>query len=102
VIDWPRVAFNTLWIVGCALILAAFSHTHWLARTRSTRTRQLLGAPTFQIPLSVGLVLISLSLFFLGRGWLEHVLWAVFTCLFAWQAWGLWRDGRTQPEDSDE
>ena len=91
-IDWPHVAFHTLWIFGCALILAAFSYANWLAHLRRAPTRQLLNAPTFQLPFTIGLGLISCGLFLLSRGWLEHILWVVLTLLFAWQVWGLWRD----------
>lgn len=90
-IDWPHVAFNALWIIGCALILAALSYANWLAHLRGVRTRQLLSAPTFQLPFSIGLGLISCGLFWLSRGWLEHALWAILTLLFAWQTWGLRR-----------
>ncbi len=91
-IDWPHVAFNALWIIGCAVILAAFSYTNWLAHERGERTRQLLGRPTFQLPFTIGMTLISLGLFFLARGWLERGLWAIFTLLFAWQLWGVWKE----------
>lgn len=90
-IDWPSVVFNALWIVGCAIILAAFSYTNWLAHLRGVRTRHLVGASSFQLPLFTGLGLISLGLFFLSRGWLEYVLWAVFFTFFAWQSWRLWQ-----------
>jgi hypothetical protein len=89
-INWPHVAFNALWIFGCALALAAFSYSHWLAHARGLRTRQVLASATFQLPFSIGLGLVSLGLFFLSRGWLEHGVWAVFAALFAWQAWGTW------------
>jgi len=89
--NWLRVAFNALWVIGCAVCLAAFSHAHWLAHAQGRRTRDLLGAPTSQLPFSIGLSLVSLGLFFLSRGWLEHAVWATFVVLFAWQAWGLWR-----------
>jgi hypothetical protein len=94
VIDWLCVAFHALWIMGCALILAALSHAHWLAHLRGVRTRQLLGALTFQLPFSIGLGLISCGLGLLGRGWPEHLLWASLAFLFAWQTWNLWRGGR--------
>ena len=90
-IDWPSVAFNALWIIGCAVILAAFSYTNWLAHLRGVRTRQLLSAPNIQLPFVIGLGLISLGLFFLSHGWPEYVLWAVFFIFSAWQSWRLWR-----------
>jgi apolipoprotein N-acyltransferase len=55
------------------------------------RTRQLLSTPTFQLPFTAGLLLISLGLTFLSAAWLERALWAAFTLLFAWQLWGAWR-----------
>jgi hypothetical protein len=93
-IDWLQVLFNLFWLIGLALILAAFSYTSWLAYTRAVRTGRLLGSPTFQLPFSIGPSLVSLGLVFLGRGWLERGLWAVLAVLFAWQTWSLWRRGR--------
>jgi hypothetical protein len=101
-INWLHAFFNSLWILGLALILAAFSHAHWLAHVRGARTRPLLGTPTFQLPFTIGMALVSLGLFFLSRGWLEHLLWGAFTALFAWQAWPARRDRRAQLEDTDE
>jgi hypothetical protein len=75
------------------LILAVLSYANWLAHVRDARTQQLLGSSSFQLPFSIGLGLVSLGLFFLSGGWLEHLLWAAFVALFAWQAWGLWRKG---------
>jgi hypothetical protein len=91
VIDWPSIVFNTLWIVGCAVTLAAFSYANWLAHLQGVRTRQLLSAPNIQLSFVIGLGLISLGLFFLSRGWLEYVLWAVVFIFSAWQSWRLWR-----------
>lgn len=90
-INWSHVLMNALWLLGCAIILAAFSYHRWLARARGVRTRQLLAGATFQFLFSVGLGLLSLGLFFLARDWLEHVVWAVFVVWFAWQTWGIGR-----------
>jgi hypothetical protein len=91
-INWLQLIFHLLWICGLALILAAFSYADWLAHVRGVRTRHLLGSPTFQRPLSIGLALISLGLIFLSRSWLEQIIWAILAVLVARQAWGLWRD----------
>ena len=91
-IDWLRVVFSTLWLLGCAVILAAVSHAVWLARIRGTRARQALGAPAFQLPFYIGLCLVSLGLFFLAGSWLEHVVWGVFAVAFGWLPWSLWRN----------
>jgi hypothetical protein len=101
-INWLQALFNLLWLFGLALILAALSYADWLAHARGVRTRQLLGTPSFQRPFSTGMSLISLGLFFLSRGWFEHILWAAFTILFTWQSWSMWRGSRPQPEDPNE
>jgi hypothetical protein len=93
-IDWLSVLFNALWVMGGALILAAFSHTHWLAGVRRVSLRRLLNTPHFQLPFTVGLTLISLGLLFLASTWLERGLWAIFTLLFTWQLWQSWQTCR--------
>jgi hypothetical protein len=85
------VGANALWVFGAAFFIAAFSYAHWLAHVRHKRLRHLLGAAAFQIPFTVGLLLICLGLFFLSRGWLEHVLWAFLSLLSLRQLWVLWR-----------
>ncbi len=92
-IEWPRVVFHALWILGSTLILAAFSHANWLAQARSSNAglRQMLSAPAFQLPLSIGLSLISCSLFLISQGWLEHALWGIPIVIFGQQVWRLWR-----------
>jgi hypothetical protein len=95
-IDWPQVAANSIWIIGCAIIVAAFSHANWLAHVRAVRTRHLLGMHTFQLPFSIGFTLIALGLFFFSHGWLERGLWAVFAVLFTWKSWRLWLCHRRQ------
>jgi hypothetical protein len=84
-IDWPNVFYNALWILGLSIILTAFSYADWQARLNGQKLRQRLNAPSFQLPLSLGLLLISLSLLFLARIWWERVIWAIFAALFIWQ-----------------
>ena len=84
-LDVSSVALNTLWIAGCALILAAFSYSSWLAHVRGLRTRQMLDTRTFQLPLAIGLGLGSLGMFVPSRGWLEHLLWAILFLLSVWR-----------------
>lgn len=90
-IDWLNVTFNALWLIGAAVSVAALSHANWMAHVRGVRTRQLLSATAFQLPFTIGLLLISLGLFFVSRGWLEHILWALLVVVFLWQVWVLWR-----------
>lgn len=93
-INWLQVLFNLLWLLGLAIILAAFSYADWLAHARGVRMLQLLKASIFQAPLSIGASLLSLGLFFLSRGWLARSLSAALVILLTWQLSGLWRDMR--------
>ncbi len=86
-IDWLNVLFNALWIVGLAIILAAFSYNDWLAHTNGVKLRQQLSASAFQTPLTIGLILVSLSLALLADVWWERALWGAFVALFALQWW---------------
>ncbi|RLC66926.1 MAG: hypothetical protein DRI48_03575 [Chloroflexi bacterium] len=91
-IDWTSLAFNSLWILGAAVILAALSYSSYEAQRRGERLRTRLAAPDFQVWLSVGLVLISLSLALIGPRWWERLLWGVMCVWSAWQLWVAWRE----------
>ena len=93
-IDWVGLAFNTLWVLGAAVILAALSSSYYEAQRRGERLRMRLAAPGFQVGLSVGLVLFSLGLALIGPRWWERVLWGLLCAMSAWQLWGAWREWR--------
>lgn len=86
-IDWPNTFYNALWILGLSIILAAFSYADWRARLGGEKLRQRLNASSFQLPLSLGLLLVSLSLLLLAHTWWERLIWAIFVLLFVWQGW---------------
>ena len=86
-IDWLNAFYNALWILGLAIILAAFSYADWRARLGGQKLRQRLNAAPFQLPLSLGLLLLSLSLLLLAHTWWERVIWLVFGGLFLFQGW---------------
>jgi hypothetical protein len=88
-IDVDQVVFNAMWVTGCAVILATFSHAHWLANKQGLSARHLVGTQAYRLSLLLGLELVTAGLFFLSQGWLEHVVWAAFFAIFAWQIWHL-------------
>ena len=95
-IDWVNVFFNVLWILGAAVILAALSFYQYDAQRRGERLRVRLAASDFQAWLSIGLVLISLSLALIGPRWWERVLWGLLCVMSAWQLWGAWREWKAE------
>lgn len=83
---------NSIWIAGLALVLAAFSYADWQAAQRHVKLRALLNAAGFQLSLSAGLFLVSLSLLLLTSIWWEQLTWFVFGAIFAWQVWTIHRE----------
>jgi multisubunit Na+/H+ antiporter MnhB subunit len=94
-VEWTSLAFNGLWVLGAAVILASFSLSYYEAQRRGERLRARLVAPGFQLWLSVGLMLISLGVTLLEPRWWGRVLWGVLCVTSAWQFWSAWRARRT-------
>ncbi len=85
-IDWYFVGVNSLWILGCAVILAAVGYHHWLAEQTGRRLREVFRLRSWHLPFWVGMLLVSLG-FGLAReaGWWERVLWASLGVSFVWR-----------------
>jgi multisubunit Na+/H+ antiporter MnhB subunit len=101
-IDWAGLAFNGLWVLGAAVILAAFSFAYYEAQRRGERLSVRLSAarlnssaPGFQFWLSAGLAQVSLGLALIGPRWWEHLLWGMLCGTSVWQLWVAWRAWRT-------
>lgn len=90
-LDWAGLAFNGLWVLGAAVILAAFSVSCYEARRRGEQLRVRLVTLGFQLWLLVGLVLISLGIALIGPRWWEHLLGGLFCAMSIWQLWVTWR-----------
>lgn len=97
-IDWAGLTFNGLWVLGAAVILAAFSFSCYEAQRRGERLRVRLAAPGFQLWLLAGLVLISLGVALIGPRWWERVLWGLLCAMSVWQLWTAWREWRTESD----
>ena len=95
-VEWTSLAFNGLWVLGAAVILAAFSLARYEAHRRGQRLRVRLAAPGFQLWLLVGLVFISLGVALIGPRWWQRVVWGAFCAISAWQLWAVWREWRTK------
>ena len=100
-IDWAGLAFNALWVVGTAIILAALSFSYYEAQRRGERLRKHLQASPFQTWLSLGLLLICLGLALLGPRWWERVVWGLLCGLSAWQLWTAWHESRQREQEND-
>lgn len=92
-IDWYGVFHNTLWIVGLAIALAAFSYTEWWRHLQSPRRslRQALSDAGFQAAFGLGLTLFCAGLALGSDRWWQIAAWAMLGLLFAWQSVNAWR-----------
>lgn len=107
-IDWYGVFRNALWVLGLAVAFAAFSYTDWWRGRQQPKLslRQALGAPNFQAPFSLGMVLFAAGLALSGDRWWEIAAWAILGVLFAWQAVMAWlamrrTGGKTEDQRGD-
>jgi hypothetical protein len=76
-INWQSVIFNTFWILGLAIMLAAFSYHYWLAGQENRKLRLQLNEPGFLKPTWFGLGLIAIGLAGTSRQTWETIIWAV-------------------------
>lgn len=75
-INWQSIIFNSFWIFGLALLLAAFSYHYWEAAENGRALRVQLSSPGFLRLLWMALLLISIGLLGTGPQFWEMVLWA--------------------------
>ncbi len=78
-IDWTTLLVNGLWILGAAILLAAFSYHYWQAQAEGAPVRVQLERPSFSRPFWLGFVLISLGLMGASNRWWETAVWGLFT-----------------------
>ena len=79
VINWQSVIINSFWIIGLALLLAAFSYHFWAAQKQKRRLRDQLNHPTFQQLYWLSFVFIGIGLSGTSRRTWEMVIWIIFT-----------------------
>jgi hypothetical protein len=84
-IDWAGVGANTLWILGCALILASLSYASWEASIYREPIGSRLRRQGLRTALSLGAVIFSIGMAGSSRRLLEIALWSVLAVMFLFQ-----------------
>ena len=74
-IDWYALFWNSLWVVGASVLLAALSYHHWLAHEQGVRFRTQLETADGQRPLWAGFLLIAVGLAGTSPVWWETAVW---------------------------
>jgi len=76
-IDWLNVAYNSLWISGCAVALAAFSYASWAASMRQGRLSHELRRPAYGMAFGLAGWLFCLGLAGTASATWERSLWLI-------------------------
>jgi len=97
-VEWSSLVFNGLWVLGAAVIVAVFSLSTYEARCRGRQLWVQLSLPGFRLPMTVGLVLISLGAALIGPRWWERVLWGLFCILSVWQLRTDWQEWKAKSD----
>jgi hypothetical protein len=80
-INWQSVIFNSFWILGLAIMLAAFSYNYWLAKQEGHTLRKQLSGRLFLRPFWLAVVLVGIGLAGTSqRNW-ELAIWIVLTVI---------------------
>ncbi len=95
-LDWIGLAFNSLWVLGAAVILAALGFFCYDAHVRGERLRTRFASPGFQVWLLIGLTLIGLGAALTVSRWWERVLWGLLCAVNVWQIWVSWPRSKTE------
>lgn len=69
-IPWGKVLSNFVWILGAAVILAAFSYHEFLARIQKAKRIEVFKRDSFKKPFLLGTILIAV-----GISASSHQLW---------------------------
>ena len=81
-IDWLNLAFNSLWIIACALTLAVFSYSSYLASENHVRLGTILRQKAPQAWFSLAGALFSIGLAGTSENLIYRVGWSVLALLF--------------------
>lgn len=91
VINWFSVFINLFWIVGLAVLLAAFSYHSWLAREEERPLKIQLNQADFQKYFWLALILIAIGLAGTSQRIWEIVIWTIFALLSIYNLFTLFK-----------
>lgn len=96
------VAANSLWIVGLAILLAAFSYHYDRAQRRQRSLREQLAEPSFATVAWLATVLIAAGLAATSTRLWETIIWILFAAISVANAVGAWRARFSNAENIEQ
>jgi hypothetical protein len=84
-INWQSVIFNSFWILGLAVLLAAFSYHYWEANQQGQSLREQLSQASFLRFFWLAILLVSIGLIGTSQQIWEMAIWggAALLALFS-------------------
>ena len=76
--DWLALFFNSFWIVGAAILLAATSFHHWLAGQKNRSLRDQLRTPSYSLWFWISFIFICIGLAGTSSRVWETAVWIIF------------------------
>jgi hypothetical protein len=90
-INWQSVIFNSFWIFGLALLLAAFSYHYWEATQNGRSLRSQLSQPAFLRFFWLAIFFISIGLIGTSQQLWEMAIWGGLALFALFSIFGLSR-----------
>ena len=90
-INWQSVIFNSFWILGLAILLAAFSYHYWEATQNGRSLRAQLGQPAFLRFFWLAIFLVSIGLIGTSQQLWEMAIWGGLALFALFSIFGLSR-----------
>lgn len=90
-INWQSVIFNSFWILGLALLLAAFSYHYWDATQHGRSLRTQLSQANFLRFFWLAIFLVSIGLIGTSQQVWEMAVWGGLAIFALYSIFGLSR-----------
>jgi hypothetical protein len=97
-IDWWGVFSNALWILGLAVLLAAWSMAYYEAQVGGVKVREIFSQTGYSWTLTVGLMLFCAGLAATEHRWWARILWGLLGVGFLVDQ--LWRRSQDAEEEA--
>jgi len=81
-INWLNLLFNTIWILGGALALAALSIAYCQSRQGGKKLGVILKGTKFALPMNIAGGLFALGMGLTADRWWEIALWLILMGMF--------------------
>ncbi len=78
-INWQSILFNSSWVLGLAILLAALSYHYWVAGHENRRLRVQLDQPSFLRFFWLSMALIGIGLAGTSKNWWEIIIWILLS-----------------------